>query len=406
MTGPRSPLQEDSILNKRVRLTVDETQSASNRVDHLVGPVDSENKEILLEQARREGELTQSQFLSLNDEKANKVSSKACQEVFYATQALEGSPINVIKDKDLVIPNYSGIPVVETDQKPNESDQMNELKRPTELICKESVDCLIPDGLISFLGEDTDGSDKIDERFEEGHKEGPSRKSSLYYARKSKKARSYRQKAMGLISTKEAKQMFWFLPKIDKPTCNQGQVRCKDITYVHFGRNVFYLKQGRVFMGIAEFLPFSEMSDSEFNDWNEVTKTLFNEKRIVREIRSASNSSSGSMFSTGWRKSSVKSELYGLTINKKKVQRNKELWEARKAKLEKVEAVLSSSFSNVADVLFTTARETFQQSGAPSFSSVSKSDKNTQNSFGSCLTATYGGFSNEPQISSDFHEIS
>ncbi|CAH7682040.1 expressed protein [Phakopsora pachyrhizi] len=228
---------------------------------------------------------------------------------------------------------------------------------------------------------------------------------SLYYARKSKKARSYRQKAMGLISTKEAKQMFWFLPKIDKPTCNQGQVRCKDITYVHFGRNVFYLKQGRVFMGIAEFLPFSEMSDSEFNDWNEVTKTLFNEKRIVREIRSASNSSSGSMFSTGWRKSSVKSELYGLTINKKKVQRNKELWEARKAKLEKVEAVLSSSFSNVADVLFTTARETFQQSGAPSFSSVSKSDKNTQNSFGSCLTATYGGFSNEPQISSDFHEV-
>ncbi|MBW0494227.1 hypothetical protein O181_033942 [Austropuccinia psidii MF-1] len=89
------------------------------------------------------------------------------------------------------------------------------------------------------------------------------------------------------------------------PSEIQRLVDVNQIKHIHFVR-VAIFSSTRLPIALVEFRPFTTMSEVEVNQWDELSKFLFCERKFTNPIAKNWALLEGFMFAIGWHKCSTK----------------------------------------------------------------------------------------------------
>ncbi|MBW0575197.1 hypothetical protein O181_114912 [Austropuccinia psidii MF-1] len=119
-------------------------------------------------------------------------------------------------------------------------------------------------------------------------------------------------------------------------------VDVNQIKRIHFGHMAIFPSTG-LLIALAEFRPFTTMSEVKVNQCDELSQILFCEKRFTDPIATNGALLEGFMFAIGWRKFSTKNEQFGLYGSVGKIENAKDEWRNRGANLSSVGCILGQS---------------------------------------------------------------
>ncbi|MBW0473306.1 hypothetical protein O181_013021 [Austropuccinia psidii MF-1] len=112
------------------------------------------------------------------------------------------------------------------------------------------------------------------------------------------------------------------------------------IKRIHFG-NVEIFSSAGLLIALAEFRPFTTMSEVKVNQWDELSQFFFC-KSFTNPIATNGALLEGSMFAIGWRKFSTKNEQFGLYGSLGKIENAKDEWRNQGANI----SVVSNNATN------------------------------------------------------------
>ncbi|MBW0490115.1 hypothetical protein O181_029830 [Austropuccinia psidii MF-1] len=121
------------------------------------------------------------------------------------------------------------------------------------------------------------------------------------------------------------------------PSENQRVVDVNQIKHKHFGR-VAILSSTALLIAVVEFRPFTTMGEVKVNQWDELSKFSFRERKFTDPIATNGELLEGFMFAIGWRKCSTKNEQFGLYGSLTKIENAKDEWWNRGANFSLVAA--------------------------------------------------------------------
>ncbi|MBW0567521.1 hypothetical protein O181_107236, partial [Austropuccinia psidii MF-1] len=149
-----------------------------------------------------------------------------------------------------------------------------------------------------------------------------------------------------------------------------NQIKC-----IHFGC-VAIFSSTRLLIAVVKCRPFTTMSEAEVNQWDELSRFLFCEKRFTNLIAKNGTLLEGFMFAIGCCKCSTKNEQFGLYGSVGKIENTKDEWQKQGANLSSVCCILVNYEGNITT-----------NQGACEFASA--------------LTFTMNGFKNSPHLDKD-----
>ncbi|CAH7689744.1 expressed protein [Phakopsora pachyrhizi] len=152
------------------------------------------------------------------------------------------------------------------------------------------------------------------------------------------------------------------------------------------GRTIISNCKNEIF-AIVEYRNFTEMTLEEREEWNELSKGLFQERKFINPVRINSKIKRGSMWPIGWRKAMTKGESFGIYGTRKKIKSYEAKWNRRGPLLEQMNKVLAGSFKHVVDGWFHKTMGDFNEQGLPAFSATLMNN-NPPEAFSSALTFT------------------
>ncbi|MBW0529151.1 hypothetical protein O181_068866 [Austropuccinia psidii MF-1] len=178
-----------------------------------------------------------------------------------------------------------------------------------------------------------------------------------------------------------------------------NQIKC-----THFGHMAIFSSTG-LLIALAEFRPFTTMSEVEVNQWDELSQLLFRKRRFTDPIATNGALLEGFMFALGWRKFSTKNEQFGLYGSLGKIENAKYEWRNQGANLSLVGHILGQSLQYVGDNLFQKIQNCYKSLGVLSFDQVNCEADIPANQgafeFALALTFTMNGFKNSPHLDKD-----
>ncbi|MBW0494027.1 hypothetical protein O181_033742 [Austropuccinia psidii MF-1] len=188
------------------------------------------------------------------------------------------------------------------------------------------------------------------------------------------------------------------------PSEIQRVVDVNQIKHIHFG-HVAIFSSTSVLIALVKFRPFRTMSEVEVNQWDELLKFLFCERKFTNPIATNGALMKGFMFAIGWRKCNTKNEQFGLYGSLGKIENTKDEWWNQGANLSLVFCILGQSLKYVGDKLFQKIQTCYKSLGVPSFDQVNyEADISTNQGefeFSSALTFTINGFKNSAHLDKD-----
>ncbi|MBW0477011.1 hypothetical protein O181_016726 [Austropuccinia psidii MF-1] len=149
-----------------------------------------------------------------------------------------------------------------------------------------------------------------------------------------------------------------------------NQIKC-----IHFCRMAIFSSTGLV-IALVEFRPFTTMGEGEVNQWDELSKFLFCERKFTDTIATNGELLEGFMFVIGWCKCSTKKEQFGLYGSLGKIENAKDGFQNQGANISLVGRILAKYEANISE-----------NQGAFEFASA--------------LTFTMNGFKNSPHLDKD-----
>ncbi|MBW0490832.1 hypothetical protein O181_030547 [Austropuccinia psidii MF-1] len=188
------------------------------------------------------------------------------------------------------------------------------------------------------------------------------------------------------------------------PSEIQRVVDVNQIKRIHFGC-VAIFSSTRFLIAPVEFRPFTTMSEVEFNQWDELSKFLFRERKFTDPIATNGVLLEGFMFTIGWQKCSTKNEQFGLYGSLGKIENVKDEWQNRGANLSSVGCILGQYLQYAGDKLFQKIQTCYKSWGVLSYDQVNYEANISANQgalkFASALTFTMSGFKNSPHLDKD-----
>ncbi|MBW0493270.1 hypothetical protein O181_032985 [Austropuccinia psidii MF-1] len=188
------------------------------------------------------------------------------------------------------------------------------------------------------------------------------------------------------------------------PSEIQSVVDVNQIKHIHFGGMAIFSSIGLI-IALAEFRPFTTMSEVEVNQWDELSKFLFRERKFTNPIATNGALLEGFMFAIGLRKCSTKNEQFSLYGSLGKIKNTKDEWQNQGENLSLVGCIIGQSLRYVGNKLFQKIQTCCKSLGVPSFDQVNceANISTNQGAFesASALTFTIHGFKNSPHLDKD-----
>ncbi|MBW0470184.1 hypothetical protein O181_009899 [Austropuccinia psidii MF-1] len=122
----------------------------------------------------------------------------------------------------------------------------------------------------------------------------------------------------------------------------------------------------RLPISLGEFRPFTTMSEVEVNQWDELSKFLFRERKFTDPIATNGELLEGFMFAIGWHKCSTKNEQFGIYRSLGRIEDIKYEWRNQGTNLRLVGCILGQSLGYVGDKLFQKIQTCYKSLGVPS----------------------------------------
>ncbi|MBW0503466.1 hypothetical protein O181_043181 [Austropuccinia psidii MF-1] len=159
------------------------------------------------------------------------------------------------------------------------------------------------------------------------------------------------QKNMFFPSTRPKAQILMPVSPNMTPSEIQRVVDVNQIKRIHFGCIAIF-SSTRLLIALVKFGPFTTMSEVEVNQWDELSKFLFCERKFTEPIAINGALLEGFMFPIGWLKCRTRNEQFGFYGSLRKIEATKDECQNRGANLSLVGCILGQFLKYVGDKLF------------------------------------------------------
>ncbi|MBW0480134.1 hypothetical protein O181_019849 [Austropuccinia psidii MF-1] len=135
------------------------------------------------------------------------------------------------------------------------------------------------------------------------------------------------------------------------PSEIQRVVDVNQIKHIQFG-HVTIFSSTRLLIALAEFRPFTTMSEVKVNQWDELSQLLFCKGKFTIPISTNGELLEGFMFTIGWSKCRTKNEQFGIYGSLWRIEDAKDEWKNQGADLSLMGCILGQSLQYFGDKLF------------------------------------------------------